>query len=134
MSTTYNTISPTSPINIKNDYAHPINKYIFYLYIYDSNKNEKHIKKIELKPHSKLIKFSDKIKFSDITNFKVIISHEMDNNALDYSLEDNINTKQTTSIHHNNNIFIEFTNNNNGYSLCSCSLTTNNIFVSPPNY
>ena len=29
---------------------------------------------------------------------------------------------------------IVVTNNNNGYSLCSCSLTTNNIFVSPPNY
>jgi len=132
MSTIYNTI--TSPININNGYAHPINKYRFFLYIYDTNNNEICIKKIESKPHAKLIKFSDKIKFSEINNFKVIISHEMDSNMLDYTLEDVININQTTSIHQNDNIFIEFTNNNNGYSLCSCSLTTNNIFVSPPNY
>jgi hypothetical protein len=133
MSTLYNT---SIPINIKNNngYSQPTNKYIFYLYIYDSKKNEKCIKKIELKPYSKLIKFNDRIKFADINSFKVIISQEIENNILDYNLEGNINTTQTTYIQQNENIFIEFTNNTNGFSLCSCSLTTNNIFVSPPNY
>jgi len=127
MDTMYNNATP--PMNINNSYAQPANKYIFELYIYDINNNEKYIKKIESKPHSKLIKFSDKIKFNEMTNFKVIVSHDMD-----YKLEGIVNNKQTTSIHQNEHVFIEFTNNNNGYSLCSCSLTTNNIFASPPNY
>jgi len=100
----------------------------------DSKKSVKSIKKIESKPHSKLIKFSDKIKFTDIEFFNMTVSHEIDNSSLDYSLEGKVDNNKTTYIQQNNNIFIEFTNNTNGYALCSCSLTINNIFVSPPNY
>ena len=67
MDTMYNNATP--PMNINNNYAQPANKYIFELYIYDINNNEKYIKKIESKSHSKLIKFSDKIKFNEMTNF-----------------------------------------------------------------
>jgi hypothetical protein len=128
----YNNI--TSPVNINSSYAPPTNRYEFHLSIIDFENNIKSIKKIESKPHSKLIKFNDKIKFTDIKQFKIMISHEMDSSSLDYSLEGTLDNNKTTYIQQNNNIFIEFTNNTNGYSLCSCSLTINNIFVSPPNY
>ena len=128
----YNNITET--ININNGYSQPTNKYIFELFIYDDKQNETHIKKKELKPHSKIINFNDKIKFDDIHSFKIYITHELDGNTLDYSLEDDIKIGQTTSIHHNDYIFIEFTNNTNGYSLCSCALKIHNIFMSPPNY
>ena len=105
----YNNI--TESININNGYSQPTNKYIFELFIYDDKQNETHIKKKELKPHSKLIKFNDKIKFDDLHSFKIYITQELDGNTLDYSLEDNIKICQTTSIHHNEYIFIEFTNN-----------------------
>jgi len=125
----------TSPINIQNNknnngYEQPINKYIFELYINDSNC----IKKVETKPHSKLIKFNDKIKFTDILMFKINISQTSNDNIIDYHLDGTINHEQITFTKYNDNIFIEFTKNNNGFALCSCSLKNNNIFISPPNY
>lgn len=129
----YNTSLPL-PIHNKNNYGYdqPTNKYIFELYINDSN--EKCIKKIETKSHSKLIKFNEKFRYIDINTFKINISQVSNNNVIDYNLEGHINHELITCTKSNDNIFIEFTKNNNGFTLCSCSLKNNNIFLSPPNY
>ena len=114
-----------------------INQYIFSLVINGNNIPENlTFKNIEQNKYSHLIKLGNNIKLKDIKNYKVKISVISNNIINEYELEDDIEHNRKCSIHKNNNIFIEFTQNDNGITLCSCfyiGLDYNRLFVSPPN-
>jgi len=109
-----------------------ITQYIFSLIINDNLT----FKNIEHNKYSHLIKLDNNIKLKNIKNYKVHMSIISNNTINDYELEGKIEHNGKCSIHKNNNIFIEFTQNDNGYALCTCfytGLDYNKLFVSPPN-
>jgi len=113
------------------------NNNIYELVIFNENKEIKYFKKIINNKYCKLIDFSDKILFSDIKKFTISITTTPyhDNNSL--FMEGNVDHKLDSYTKNNSYIYIEFTQNSLGYTICNCYkiLTDNNkIFVSPPNY
>jgi hypothetical protein len=111
---------------------HNINQYIFSLKINDNLT----FKNIEHNKYSHLIKLDNNIILKNIKNYKVQMSIVSNNTINDYELEGEIEHNGKCFIHKNNNIFIEFTQNDNGYALCTCfytGLDYNKLFVSPPN-
>jgi len=111
-----------------------ITQYIFSLSIYGKKKIL--FKKIEDTKYSHIIKLDDKIIFYEIEFYKVSVSILANNIKNDFELEGEIKHDQTSSTKKNNNLYIEFSQNENGYTLCSCfytGLDYNKLFVSPPN-
>lgn len=132
----------TKPISIKytknlhgfSNNGNDTNKYIFELIINCKNQ-KKYFRNFEEIKYSHLITLNHKIKFTDIISYKVSVSlFNYDYNDI-FELEGSINTDFSSSTNSNNNIYIEFTQNDMGYVLCSCFYTgydNNKIFVSPP--
>jgi len=111
-------------------------KYLFELIINGQIIGKKYFRNLEEIRYSHLIKLEHKIKFSSIQNYKTSISIYPNEYPQIFELEGIINQNETTSTHKTENIYIEFTQNNNGYALCSCfyvGLDNNKIFASPPN-
>jgi hypothetical protein len=126
-------------MNYKTSLSIPIKnifpQYIFLLTINSNNLNLI-FKNIEFNKYSHLIKLNNNIKLKDIISYKIQISIISNNIINDFELEGDIDHNSNYSTHKNDNIFIEFTQNDNGYALCSCfytGLDYNRLFVSPPN-
>lgn len=127
------------PIKNKNNYSYSdFNKiqYIFTLELILLDKPNILIKNSEDINYSHLIKLINDIKLNDIKCYNVSITILNNNMELNYELTGNILHSQTSSIEYNNNVYIEFTQNNHGVALCTCyytGLNYNKLFVSPPN-
>jgi hypothetical protein len=137
-------ITKTQPITIKyakniHDFSNPNNEtsnYLFELIINGQTIGKKYFRNLEKSKYSHLIKLNHKIKLSEINSYKVSVSIYPTNLPIIYELEGQINKEQSNSTHHSNNLYIEFTKNDMGFTLCSCfykGLDHNKIFVTPPN-
>jgi hypothetical protein len=123
-----------------NNYGFPdfnnITRYIFILTINGEKINNLIFKNMEKIKYSHLIKLDDKIKLNDIKTYKIQVSIIANNIISDFELEGDIMHNQSNSTQNNRNLYIEFTQNENGYALCTCfytGLDYNKLFVSPPN-
>jgi hypothetical protein len=113
-----------------------ISQYIFSLTINSKNINNIIFKNIENNKYSHLIKLDNQIKLSDIEFYKVSVKVLSSNIIFDFELEGKILHTQSSSTERNSDLYIEFTQNENGYALCTCfytGLDYNKLFVSPPN-
>jgi hypothetical protein len=102
----------------------------------DDKIKTKYFRNLEELKYSHLIKLNHKIKLDDITNYKASVTIiRPEENDSSFELEGVINHNQSSSTQSNNNLYIEFTQNDNGYAICSCFYTGmdyNKIFASPP--
>ena len=134
----------TEPIPIKyskswHSYSDPnsqIQKFLFELIIVLKSDEKKIFRNLENTKHSNLIFLKHKIDFSNIKEFKVCVSKVpyMDMNT--YEMEGNLNHNNTSYMQKDNNLFIEFSQNSMGFTVCNCSflgMDLNKICVSPPN-
>ena len=82
---------------------------------------------------SNLIKFSNQIKYDQINNFEIEI--KFFNNT--YFLNDNISNQSSFFSKQENNIFIEFSQDTNGFANCICYFIEDDLSmlcISPPNW
>ena len=82
---------------------------------------------------SNLIKFSNQIKYDQINNFEIQINFF--NNT--YLLNDNISDQSSSFSKQENNIFIEFSQDTNGFTNCICYFIEDDLTmlcISPPNW
>jgi hypothetical protein len=129
------------PIKYKNNFHgfsdfNNITQYIFSLIINGKQINNINFKNIENTKYSYLIKIDDQIKLDDIESYKVSVKVLNNNIISDFDLEGNIIHNHSCSTHSNNNLYIEFAQNEYGYTICTCfytGLDYNKLFVSPPN-
>ena len=109
-------------------------QYIFLLNIYGAKNIS--FKKIEENKYSHIITLDDKIKLNNIESYKLYVYVYSNNINTNFELEGYINHDQTSSTERNNNLYIEFSQNEHGDTLCTCfytGLDYNKLFVSPPN-
>ena len=109
-------------------------QYIFLLNIYGAKNIT--FKKIEDNKYSHIITLDDKIKLNNIESYKLSVYVLNNNINTKFELEGDIIHTQTSSTERNNNLYIEFSQNECGYTLCTCfytGLDYNKLFVSPPN-
>jgi len=136
-----NIINSSNPIPIKNSNSLSNNYlsnnsfdniYCFNLKIITNNTKEKQFSCYNTKKYANLIKTSHKIEFDDIKAFEVTLSYG-DNS---FYLKGNINNTLSSYIEKNDNLFIEFSQDSFGNTICSCYLLNkniNNLCISPPN-
>jgi hypothetical protein len=111
-------------------------RYLFELLINGKIIGKKYFKNLEETKYAHLIKLNHKIKLSNIDSYKALLSIYSLNSTISYELEGIINQYESSSTHYSDKLYIEFTKNDIGYTLCSCfytELDNNKIFVSPPN-
>lgn len=110
--------------------------YLFNLKItFEDNKIE-NFTKIEKKKYSNLIELDDKILYSKIKSFKINIIKIPNLEKKDYILESDFNKDSNSFSKRSEDIYIEFTQNNNNLTICNCyfvGVDFNSIFISPPN-
>lgn len=144
MSDTINNITPTtSPINIKyaknyhgfSDSNPNSSKYLFELIIRGNNIGVKYFRKLEDTKYAHMIRLNDTILLNDITSYTAMLSILPSDNDMMFELTGNINTNESSSTQKSKNMYIEFTQNDMGNTMCSCFYTgmdMNKIFASPP--
>ena len=84
--------------------------------------------------HCKLINTKDQIKFDEIKTFRINVRKIPE--EMNYQMEGKIIQDQSFYIQQNENLFIEFSQNSNGYTICNCSFVGFDSFKicsSPPN-
>jgi hypothetical protein len=111
-------------------------KYLFELVIDGKNIGKKYFRNLEDNKYSHLIRVINQIRLEDVESYKVSVSVYPSDRNIYYNLEGRINQMESSSIGRCENIYIEFTKNDNGYALCSCFYTGydhSKIFASPPN-
>ena len=84
------------------------------------------------KKFSNIIKYSNQIKYDQINNFEIQI--KFFNNT--YFLNDNISNQSSFFSKQENNIFIEFSQDSNGFTNCICYFIEDDLStlcISPPN-
>lgn len=134
----------SNPVQIKytknqHGFSDPNNdscRYLFELIINGQNIGKKYFRNLEENKYCHMIKLSHKIKLSDIQNYKASISIHPSDSQSSFEIEGQINQYESSSIQRSDNIYIEFTKNDMGYTMCSCfytGLDQNKIFASPPN-
>jgi hypothetical protein len=142
MSDINNTLIITKPVNIRyarnyygfSDSSHNINKYLFELIIKGKTIGIIYFKNIEDTKYSHLIKLIDNIKLSDIDSYVATITIANEEH-INYELEGIINQTESNSTQRSHHMYIEFTKNDIGNTLCSCFYTGadhHKIFASPP--
>jgi len=107
------------------------NIYYFKL-IVNINGREQIFSNNENKKYSNLIKNNHKIKFDELNYFKIIV------NSLEstFELDGTISHKNSYYVNRSDNLFIEFSQDSNGYVNCTCyfiNLDLDNLCISPPN-
>jgi hypothetical protein len=134
----------TQPISINyfknfhgfSDPSDSTSKYLFELVINGKKIGKKYFRNLEEIKYSHLIKTTHKILLESIESYKASVSILPGDNPISHELEGQINQEESSSTQRSNNMYIEFTKNDMGYTLCSCfytGLDYNNIFASPPN-
>jgi len=135
-------ISVPIPIPIKyskswHSFSNPNNQiqnYLFELIIDLNNKNKKIFIGLETNKHCKLINTKDQIIFDEIKTFRINVKKNPE--EINYQMEGKIIQDQSFYIQQNENLFIEFSQNSNGYTICNCSFVrfdSSKICSSPPN-
>lgn len=135
-------ISVPVPIPIKyskswHSFSNPNNQtqnYLFELIIDLNNKDKKIFIGLETDKHCKLINIKDQIKFDEIKTFRIIVKKIPE--EMNYQMEGKIILEQSFYSQYNENLFIEFSQNSNGYTICNCSFVGIDFFkisASPPN-
>ena len=84
------------------------------------------------KEYANLIEPSDKIKYNKLKNFELTVNF-LENS---FTLKGSINKNTSSYIDSSDKIFIEFSSDANGYTICSCYYLTkdiNYLAISPPN-
>jgi hypothetical protein len=135
-------ISVPIPIPIKyskswHSFSNPNNQtqnYLFELIIDLNNKDKKIFIGLESDKHCRLINTKDQIKFDEIKTFRIIVKKIPE--EMNYQMEGKITPEQSFYTQYNENLFIEFSQNSNGYTICNCSFVGSDFFkicASPPN-
>jgi hypothetical protein len=135
-------ISVPIPIPIKyskscHSFSNPNNQtqnYLFELIIDLNNKDKKIFIGLESDKHCKLINTKDQIKFDEIKTFRIIVKKIPE--EMNYQMEGKITSDQSFYTQNNENLFIEFSQNSSGYTICNCSFVGYDFFkicASPPN-
>jgi hypothetical protein len=145
MSDTINSLNnKTQPIPIKyskschgfSDSNNDTSRYLFELVISDHVTRKKYFRNLEEIKYSHLITLDHKIKLSNIKSYKASVSIYPSEIPIIHEIEGEINQYESSSTQNSDNLYIEFTKNDMGFTLCSCfytGLDQNNFFVSPPN-
>ena len=84
------------------------------------------------KKFSNIIKYSNQIKYDQINNFEIQINYFGNT----YFLNDIINNQSSSFVKQENNIFIEFSQDSNGFTNCICYFIEDDLStlcISPPN-
>ena len=134
----------SKPISIKcskncyefSDFNNNIPQYFFELTINGKNIGKKYFKNIEKIKYSHLIKLDHKIILENIDSYELYVKIYQNGVNNIYKLTGNINQHQSSSTSRSNELYIEFTKNSSGYTVCSCfyiGLDQYKMFVSPPN-
>jgi hypothetical protein len=113
-----------------------IQNYLFELNIKMNDDESKQFIKLESDKHCNLIIVKDQIKFKNIKTFKIIVKKIPDDYSYSYEMYDNIIHDQSYFTRKDDNLFIEFSQNSNGYTICNCSFIGydfRKISISPPN-
>jgi hypothetical protein len=124
-------MSQFKPINIifgKDNFIHCI--FDLTLYLKDMIKE---FHEISYSKHCTIINSSDLVNFNEIERYtlKVTVFNPKDT----VTIQNIFNIDN--SIYKNDDIYIEFTQNQDGYTSCCCNLITfdnNKLFITPPNY
>lgn len=122
-----------------NSFSDPYNQiqnYLFELNIIMNNDEKKKFIKLETNKHCNLIFIKDQIKYNNIKKFKIYVKKIPDDYSLNYEMKGNINQDMSFYTQQNENLFIEFSQNSNGFAICNCTfigLDFTKICVSPPN-
>jgi hypothetical protein len=144
MSDTIINITPkTSPMNIK--YAKNYHgfsdcnpnscKYLFELIIRGDKIGIKYFRKLEDNKYAHMIRLNDMIQLNDISSYNASLSIFPSDNDMTFELNGIINSDTTSSTQRSSNMYIEFTQNDMGNTICSCFYTgmdMNKVFASPP--
>jgi hypothetical protein len=101
-----------------------IQKLLFELKI-TTNNSTKIFRNLESDNHSSLIILKDQIKFSDIQKFTICVSKLPFEIKSIYELEGIINHNQSFYTEKNENLYVEFSQNSNGFTICNCSFLKN---------
>ena len=134
------------PIPIKMKYSKswhafsdPFNQIQNFLFelnvIMNDDENQKFIK-LESDKHSNLIIIKDQIEFKNIKRFKIIVRKIPDDYEMVYQMCGNILHEQSYYTQKDDNLFIEFSQNSSGYTICNCTFIGydfGKICISPPN-
>jgi hypothetical protein len=120
-------------------YSNPnneIQKYLFELIITLNKFEKKTFRNLENSKHSNLININDQIMFSNIDSFRIIVSKLPSEDSIIYQLDGKINQLHSVHSQKDDNIYIEFSQNSNGYVMCNCSFVGfefSKYCISPPN-
>lgn len=134
----------SKPISIKytsskysfNDPSFNDSSYLFNLKITIEDNTVKNFTKIEKKKYSNLIELCDNINYSKIKDFKINVIKIPSTEPNEFILESNFNNDTNSFSKRSEDIYIEFTQNNNNITICNCyfiGVDFNSIFISPPN-
>ena len=124
---------PKSPVSINYSLSNISFDNIYYFkLIVNINGKDQIFYNNENKKYSNLIKYFHKIKFDELNYFKIIV------NSLEYTfeLDGKIDHSNSYYVNKSDNLFIEFSQDFNGYVNCTCyfiNLDLNNLCISPPN-
>ena len=113
-----------------------LQKYFFELIINPNFKNEKIFRKLENSKHTELIQLDDDIIYSDIKDFKLVVTKMPIDISFNYKLEGKLNHDRSSYNQCDNEIYIEFSQNSSGLAFCRSSfigVDFSKIFISPPN-
>ena len=130
------------PINIifnnKDNKDNDFLQCIFDLTIKLKNVNQDiNFKELLFSKYCNIISHSNKIKFNMIESYTLNITSKSHYNREVYSITNNFILSDDIHIYKNDDIYIEFTQNNEGYINCCTYLKVlddNRVFITPPNY
>jgi hypothetical protein len=132
-------MSSTKPINIifgnnkdNNDFI----QCIFELTLHLKDNTVKNFKEISYAKYCNIFTYMNLIPFKLIKKYTLnIILIKLHKNTI--SIENNFILEDDTHIFKNEDVYIEFTQNNEGMTNCCCYLTSfdnTRLFITPPNY
>ena len=113
-----------------------IQNYLFELNIIMNDNETKKFIKLESEKRCNLIIVKDQIEFKNIKTFKIIVKKIPGEYLFTYQMSDNIIHEQSYYVQKDDNLFVEFSQNSNGYTMCNCTFIGYDswrISASPPN-
>ena len=131
-------MSSIKPINIifRDDNNNDFTQYIYELTLIMKDNNKKIFKEICNMKHCKIITFSEMIPFNMIENYNLNITLVKFTTDI-YNINNTFNNDEDMHIFKNDDIYIEFIQNNDKMTSCCCYLKVldnTRVFITPPNY
>ena len=131
-------MSSIKPINIifRDDNNNDFTQYIYELTLTMKDNTEKYFKDICNMKHCKIITFNQMIPFNMIDKYNLNITLIKFTRDI-YNINNNFISDEDTHISKNDDIYIEFLQNNNKMTSCCCYLKVldnTRVFITPPNY